>query len=159
MLAELKTAAYSFTLPMQLGAVLAGAPDAAVAALGEAGRLLGIGFQLHDDLAGTFGDPAATGKSDLADLREGKCTLLVVHARTTAAWPQVAPHWGDPRLTDAAAAEVRRTLEACGSRAYVETVAARHLEEGLTRARAAGVSEEVLGWLATLPAGQEVGAA
>ncbi|WP_181309581.1 polyprenyl synthetase family protein [Nocardioides campestrisoli] len=126
-MAECKTAAYSFVLPMQAGAVLAGAEEHAVRALGEIGRRLGIAFQLHDDLQGVFGDAQTTGKDPLGDLREGKRTLLVVHASGTAQWSRIAGHLGDPELTEAQAVDVRAALVDSGSRAYVEELAARHL--------------------------------
>ncbi|MBW9205840.1 polyprenyl synthetase family protein [Mumia sp. zg.B53] len=158
-LAEHKTAAYSFVLPMQLGAVLAGAAPDVVAQVCEAGRLLGIAFQLYDDLAGTYGDPGETGKSRTADLREGKCTLLLVHARGTSSWSQVEPYWGNLEITEDDAALVRSALEACGSRAYVEQVAADHLRAGLEQAADIGVDAPVLTWLASVPARPKVGAA
>lgn len=53
---EQKTSAYSFALPLQAGAVLAGVDDRTVGRLGEAGRTLGIAFQLIDDLLGVGRD-------------------------------------------------------------------------------------------------------
>src|SRR5919112_2133995 len=82
-----KTSAYSFALPLQAAAVLVGRPDSTVEAAGRVGRLLGTAFQLVDDLQGVFGDPSETGKSSLSDLRSGKQTSLIVHARTTDLWP------------------------------------------------------------------------
>ena len=58
-----KTSAYSFALPLQAGAVLAGADEATTGRLGEVGRAMGMAFQLVDDLIGVFGDPARSGKS------------------------------------------------------------------------------------------------
>ena len=77
---EQKTSAYSFSLPLQAGALLAGADEGTVARLGEAGRMLGVAFQLVDDLIGVFGDPRRTGKSATSDLRTRKQTPLLVHA-------------------------------------------------------------------------------
>ena len=45
------------------------------------GRPLGEAFQLGDDVLGTFGDPALTGKDRDTDIREGKHTMLVAKAR------------------------------------------------------------------------------
>ena len=75
-----KTSAYSFALPLQAGAVLAGADATTTTRLGEAGRAMGIAFQLADDLIGVFGDPARSGKSATCDLRTRKQTPLLVHA-------------------------------------------------------------------------------
>ncbi|MBO9555668.1 polyprenyl synthetase family protein [Cellulomonas sp.] len=132
---EQKTAVYSFSLPMRAGAILAQAPAAVLPALDRLGRLVGIAFQLQDDLLGTFGDEAETGKSTLSDLREGTVTALVVHARSTSAWPAIAPHLGDPHLTRAAADDVRAALTACGSRELVEELLDQHVREARLLAR------------------------
>ena len=112
---EHKTAIYSFEAPLQAGAVLAGAPEDAIDALGRFGRLIGVAFQLTDDLLGVFGDPAATGKSVLADLREGKQTALIAHAGSTDRWPMIAPFLGKDDLTEAEAEVVRSHLRDCGA--------------------------------------------
>lgn len=121
-----KTSAYSFSLPLQAGALLAGADDRTVARLGEAGRAVGIAFQLADDLIGVFGDPARSGKSTTCDLRTRKQTPLLVHARTTPEWERIRDHLG--RELDATELdEVRGLLVASGSRRFVEELAERHL--------------------------------
>lgn len=76
-----KAAKYTVERPLQLGAVLAGAPEPLVAALGRFGLPLGEAFQLRDDLLGVYGDPAVTGKPNGDDLREGKRTVLLAEAR------------------------------------------------------------------------------
>ena len=119
-----KTAAYSFELPLQAAAVLADADEDVVLALGEAGRCLGLAFQLRDDLDGVFGTAEQTGKDPLCDLREGKCTALVALARTSRQWPELAPFVGDPDLTPEGARRARELLTASGARSTVETLAA-----------------------------------
>ena len=123
---EQKTSAYSFALPLQAGAVLAGAPPETVASLGEAGRSLGIAFQLLDDLIGVFGDPASTGKSATGDLRTGKRTPLLVHAISGPLAHEVLTYVGR-ELTDDELAEARRLLVASGARDFVERLAESHL--------------------------------
>lgn len=120
---EHKTAIYSFEAPLQAGAVLAGAPEEAVDALGLFGRLIGVAFQLTDDLLGVFGDPDVTGKSALADLREGKQTALIAHAGGTDRWPLIAPLLGKPDLTETEAEQVRAQLRACGAPDAVDALA------------------------------------
>ncbi|WP_425953445.1 polyprenyl synthetase family protein [Xylanimonas sp. McL0601] len=93
--AERKTAAYTFELPLRAAALLAGSQDLEVS-LSLLGRALGLAFQLRDDLVGTFGDPAVTGKSASSDLREGKRTALVMLARGTPAWERIAGVLGRP---------------------------------------------------------------
>ena len=134
-----KTAAYSFQLPLRAGALLAGAPEEAHEPLAAVGRLLGIGFQLVDDLLGAFGEEVVTGKSALGDLREGKLTPLIVHARGTSAWSRIAPHIGDEALTETTARTVRDLLEECGSREFVARLAEDHVREGIRTARESGL--------------------
>ncbi len=140
---EQKTSAYSFSLPLQAGAVLAGAAEPVVARLGEAGRCMGLAFQLVDDLIGVFGDPARSGKSTTSDLRAGKQTPLLVHARTTAEWEQVR-HLVGRDLDDDDLARVRELLTASGSRAFVEDLAAQHLSAARATVDEAGVPVELL---------------
>ena len=123
---EQKTSAYSFALPLQAGALLAGAEEATVDRLGEAGRLLGIAFQLIDDVLGVFGDPTQTGKSTTSDLRTRKQTPLLAHARSTPEWERIQAYVGRD-LTDEELTEIRRLLTASGSRRFVEELAEAHL--------------------------------
>ncbi len=81
---RMKSGRYSVERPIQLGALFAGAPDAVLEPLSEFGLLVGEAFQLHDDLLGMFGDRAAVGKPVGGDLVEGKYTLLVHQALSSA---------------------------------------------------------------------------
>lgn len=150
---EHKTAVYSFQLPLQAGAVLAGAAEGVVERLGELGRLLGIAFQLRDDLLGVFGDEEATGKSALTDLRQGKRTPLMAHARTTAAWPEIALLVGDPDLGEPEAARVRELLVDCGSREFIEDLAAGYTDAALRLAAGLGLAGELLDRVAAVSGG------
>lgn len=145
--AERKTAAYSFALPLQAGALLAATGPDVVERLGDVGRLAGLAFQLQDDLIGTFGDEAASGKSRLTDLRQGRVTLLVAHARSTPQWASIAPLHGSPSLTPAQADRACALLEASGSRRFVEDVARDRLEAALRLAAEVGLPAELLDWL------------
>ncbi len=75
-----KSAKYSIERPLHIGAALAGATEADLAALSAFGLPLGEAFQLRDDLLGVFGDAATTGKPAGDDLVEGKRTVLVALA-------------------------------------------------------------------------------
>jgi geranylgeranyl diphosphate synthase type I len=76
-----KSAKYSVEAPLIIGASLAEASLAQIAALSAFGLPLGVAFQLRDDVLGVFGEEAATGKPSGDDLREGKRTVLVTLAR------------------------------------------------------------------------------
>lgn len=105
-----KTALYSFQAPMRAGAILAGAPAGLRAEIDGVGLSLGKAFQLVDDLLGVFAPESVTGKSALSDLREGKATTLILHARTLPVWSRVGGDIGRADLDDATAELVRREL-------------------------------------------------
>lgn len=130
--AELKTATYSFVVPLLAGAQLAGADPTMVTHLERIGLALGLSFQLIDDDLGVFGDPDETGKSVLSDLRAGKRTQLIKEAYSTATAAQRADldTWiGNPRLDIDAAAGVRAILEDTGARARVQSTARRYARQ------------------------------
>lgn len=73
-----------FAAATEVGGVIAGAPDAAQAALRVYGDRLGIAFQLADDALDYAGAEGATGKEAGDDFREGKVTAPVLHAYAAA---------------------------------------------------------------------------
>jgi geranylgeranyl diphosphate synthase type II len=111
--------------------VLAGASAAALGSLGRFGRLIGIAFQVTDDLLGVFGDPGKTGKSVTADLREGKQTALIAHAGTTPTWSLLAPYLGKSDLSEEEAGRAREYLRACGAKAATEALAMDHAQRAV----------------------------
>jgi geranylgeranyl pyrophosphate synthase len=68
-----------FAAATEGAAILGGAPEAEVTALREYGRLLGIGFQIIDDVLDFRGDQRVVGKPLGSDLREGIVTLPVLY--------------------------------------------------------------------------------
>ncbi len=77
---RMKSGRYSVERPVQLGYLLARAPEATRQALTTYGLQMGEAFQLQDDLLGMFGDAKTVGKPVGGDLIEGKFTLLIHHA-------------------------------------------------------------------------------
>lgn len=148
--AALKTASYSFELPLRAAAVLAEAQPSTVTALGEIGHRLGVGFQLLDDLLGVFGDEARTGKSALSDLREGKATALIAHARSTPSWTALDGLVGDRRLDHGGAARARRVLTECGARGAVQDLADHHLDRAVQTAHRSGLPSTLADRLADI---------
>lgn len=71
-----KTARYTFSLPMKLGAIIAGASDDQIALLDVIGEELGIIFQIIDDEIGLLGTEEEIGKPVGSDIRENKKTLV-----------------------------------------------------------------------------------
>jgi geranylgeranyl diphosphate synthase type II len=64
---------------LRVGALLAGGPPADVAAISEAGRSLGLAFQIVDDILDVEGTLAELGKSAGSDERKGKATYPALH--------------------------------------------------------------------------------
>lgn len=62
----------------QLGAVHAGASIERCTAVANYGKLVGIAFQIQDDLLDLMGDEATVGKSVGKDLEKGKLTLPII---------------------------------------------------------------------------------
>ncbi|HEY8021522.1 MAG TPA: polyprenyl synthetase family protein [Thermoanaerobaculia bacterium] len=119
---RLKSGRYTAERPIQLGAILAGAPAERRAALTRYGGAVGEAFQLQDDLLGMFGDAETLGKPVGADLTEGKFTFLVYHAlaaATPADRQAIEAAFGRPDLSGEEIARVQRILETTGARSRV----------------------------------------
>ncbi|WP_028048590.1 polyprenyl synthetase family protein [Cellulomonas sp. URHD0024] len=117
-----KAARYSVEHPITLGAALADADDAELAACRQLGLPLGEAFQLRDDLLGVFGDPATTGKPAGDDLREGKRTVLTARAvaRARAVGDEATvtllrTRLGDRALTEADVTQLAEAIQATGA--------------------------------------------
>ncbi len=76
---EYKTARL-FQISTKGGAMIAGGSEEQVQAMSEYGRILGIGFQIWDDYLDLKADEALLGKPVGSDIKNGKRTLMVVHA-------------------------------------------------------------------------------
>ena len=64
----------------KVGALLGKGKPKQVKALAEYGRLIGVAFQIHDDMLGVVGERKKFGKPIGNDIREGKRTLIIVRA-------------------------------------------------------------------------------
>jgi geranylgeranyl diphosphate synthase, type I len=117
-IAVLKSGGYTVEAPVQMGAILGGAPDEVLACLSRYGVALGEAFQLRDDVLGVFGDPAVTGKDRDSDLREGKRTVLLAKAAAAATGEGrrlLAERVGRPDVTDEEVEQARGLLESTGA--------------------------------------------
>lgn len=73
-----KKTASLFVACARMGCYAAGAPDDATETLAEFARLLGLCFQIRDDIFDYY-EPDKVGKPTGNDLREGKVTLPLLH--------------------------------------------------------------------------------
>lgn len=85
-----KKTASLFTSCVRLGALAAGADEHQISHLAEYARRLGLCFQIKDDIFDYYPDNE-TGKPSGNDLREGKVTLPLLHALTSAHESKAAP--------------------------------------------------------------------
>jgi geranylgeranyl pyrophosphate synthase len=75
-----KTAWYSFIHPMRIGALVANGEDQNLSRFDRFGYLLGLAFQITDDVLNLIGDVGRYGKEIGGDLWEGKRTIVLAHA-------------------------------------------------------------------------------
>lgn len=137
---RMKTASYTFELPLRVAAILADADDLLEQRLARIGRRLGLAYQLQDDLLSAFGRSASHGKDDESDLREGKQTPLIGYARTTSAWPEIRALLGETAPSLASRRRVRHLLVACGAKSSVEKLIGEETRAALDElARADGI--------------------
>lgn len=123
-----KTAVYSFSAPLEAGAVLAGGETPTRCALQRFGQRLGLAYQLVDDLIGAFGTSALSGKDEGCDLREAKKTHLIVLARESERWPEVSEALAQAHTGPVAIRAAQRALSESGARIRLEQLVCETLD-------------------------------
>jgi geranylgeranyl diphosphate synthase type I len=136
-----KTGRYSFSLPLMVGGLLAGAAEKTLKQMEELGEHLGIVFQIRDDELGLFSDTQAIGKPAGSDVREGKKTIYYSHL-----------------LRSVPAADRRRLSEVYGNPAsgpqelkYVQELTVRLGIREAVAATAGGLAEKARAVIGALP--------
>jgi geranylgeranyl diphosphate synthase, type I len=118
-----KTAHYTITGAMQLGAILGGASEQYLLDLAEFGNNLGIAFQIQDDILGIFGNETDTGKSAISDIEEGKITILYLKALQNANQTELQTlkeNYGVGTINMVQAEVVRQVFISTGALVYAE---------------------------------------
>lgn len=120
---------------LEMGAICGGATAKLADRYGRAGRALGVAFQMQDDVLGTWGDPAITGKPAGNDVRRRKTSLPAVLAFAAVqddakARLQAIYHEREP-MSDTALAEALALFEQANVRALAEQMAAQAQQEAL----------------------------
>ncbi|WP_353815834.1 polyprenyl synthetase family protein [Agromyces sp. SYSU T00266] len=152
--AELKTSGYSVVLPLRLGAVASGRADAAaLAALGEFGRHLGVAYQFMDDELAVFGDPERTGKSTSSDIRSGTRTFLLQLAYAGSSEAQRASldrDVGRADLSEAGVERVRTIMRDSGALERHRACIVRRAADAVSALDGAGLPAELEAYLRVL---------
>ena len=122
-IARYKSGKYTIERPLHVGAAMAGRLDELAGPLSAYGAPLGEAFQLRDDILGTFGNEARTGKPVGDDLREGKPTplLAIARGRTSGAEADLLDRVGRPDLTTDEIIDIQHLITTSGARAEIET--------------------------------------
>jgi geranylgeranyl pyrophosphate synthase len=114
-----------FAAACGLGALLSAADDETVGAVGRFGRLIGLAFQVLDDVLDCAGDQAATGKRPGTDVRDGTITLPMIHALEVR--PELAEILRRPGPSDADVDLVLRSVEETGALTRARADALRYI--------------------------------
>ncbi len=121
-----------FSVSMRLGAVLAGASEAAETSLATFGRAVGLAFQIVDDVLDLTASEEVLGKPVASDLREGKATLAVIHAAdhgTAADRKAIRRVLDDRSFENVSRQQIREILVRNGSVEYAMAAADRYAEQ------------------------------
>jgi geranylgeranyl diphosphate synthase, type I len=150
-----KTASYTVSRPLQMGAAAAADRPDVQTIFHEVGTDLGVAFQLRDDVLGVFGDPAVTGKPSGDDLRSGKRTVLVAEAvelaeRTDPVAAKLLRTSIGTKLSDAQVRELCQVIESVGALAAVEERIELLTRRSLERLAAAPIDAQAKTGLAEL---------
>jgi geranylgeranyl diphosphate synthase type I len=147
-----KTAYYVTRAPALVGLDLAGASDELREAMVAFTEPVGLAFQVRDDILDLLSTETELGKPIGTDVREGKDTLMVIHARQTATPEQRAEIervLGHHDATNEQVLRVREVLEETGSFAYAEQRMQDYLaasREALARLAELGLHERTVGF-------------
>lgn len=131
---ELKTSWYTFIGALQLGIILGGGSDSLLAEARELGRLIGIAFQIKDDIIGVYGKTEITGKSSVSDIEEGKNTVLTSYFRELASPDMLKEFnelYGKKNCTEKDCARIRDLLDQSNAHAMTQELYMKYIDDAL----------------------------
>jgi len=118
----------------EVGAIVGGASDEHIEALGRFAWDAGIAFQIVDDILGLTSDEKTLGKPVGSDVREGKKTLIVIHALRCADKGQrktLLNALGKEEASEKTVKEAVEALHASGSIMYAKDKAMEYEDRAL----------------------------
>lgn len=142
---RLKTAVLLAT-SIKIGAMVGGANALDAKALYDFGILIGLAFQLQDDLLDSFGNPSTFGKAIGGDIMENKKTFLLLTARENAdsqRRKEIA-HWLAAENPDREkkVAAMKAIFEQTGARAATESKIQEYYSQAIALLRAMEITAE-----------------
>ncbi len=136
-----KTAAL-LSASCEIGAVLGSADQRTQGCLKEAGRNLGLAFQIRDDILGLWGEESSMGKLVGEDLRERKRTIPVICGLQRARGRDLDAIETIYEGTTPTQQEISRALavlEGVGARTYAQQMADQYRKAALAQLRDTGL--------------------
>ena len=131
---------------LKMGALLADAPQEDAERLYRVGELVGLAFQLQDDLLDVYGDPAVFGKAIGGDITSNKKTYMLINAFNRANDKQRAEltRWIDAKTfnREVKVAEVTRLYDEIGIRQLCEEKINYYFEQASQTLNEVNVPEE-----------------
>ena len=143
---ELKTARYTISGPLELGAIFSEADEAVIKILADFGVPAGVAFQIHDDILGIFADEDKLGKPLGSDLSEGKRTLLIANVYSNPPSKEkdkILSYLGKSEITQNELEEVRQLIKNIGALEKTEAMKKQFVDKALEIASSELLSKEV----------------
>jgi geranylgeranyl diphosphate synthase type I len=134
-----KKTAVLFACAAEGGAIIAGGTEKQIRDMKEFARLVGIGFQIWDDVLGLTADEKLLGKPVGSDIRNGKRTLIAVHAmeklgpKGRKEKAAILKALGNEKATDAQVRRVIDLFEELGSVDHARNIAVEYAAKAKKR--------------------------
>jgi geranylgeranyl pyrophosphate synthase len=129
---KLKTAYYTISAPLSVGAMMANASQKQLDAIKMFGENLGIAYQIQDDILGVFGNEKKLGKSTSSDIKENKNTLLISYALKKATLKQkqfLKKYYGAKALSQKQLDKIKTIFIETGALNYSQITAEKYVFE------------------------------
>ena len=113
--------------------------------LGKFGRLIGLGFQVRDDVLGIWGSTETTGKGHGSDINRKKQALPVLYAFENGnelTKRKMAEIYSKDMLTPFDISEAIKLLDAVRAKEYCQQVAEEYMNQALNALKDAKLTEE-----------------
>ena len=130
------------------GAIIGKGSEKQIRDMREYARQLGIGFQIWDDVLGLVGNEKVLGKPVGSDIRNGKRTLIVVHAMQTLGPKgrkknaKTLKALGNEKATDEEVKRVIQLFKDIGSLDHAKNMALEYAEKAKARLKCLKPSKE-----------------
>lgn len=122
-----KKTAVLYGAACKIGALLGGAPLDVADQMYEFGRMIGIGFQIYDDVLDIVTPEEVLGKVRGSDIMEGKKTLIAIHALNADVKLDI---FGKGKASKGQLEEAIKQLEDSRSIEYARNTAVSYIREG-----------------------------